>query len=90
MDYQNEVNGYLVTGSNGKSIFLPAAGARDGEEVNSVNTNGFYWTGQLWQDFGGSMQWYGYRINFSSTWYEKVIISALMATLFVQWQDINK
>lgn len=68
---KNEVNGYLVTGSNGKSIFLPAAGARDGEEVNSVNTNGFYWTGQLWQDFGGSMQWYGYRINFSSTWYEK-------------------
>jgi len=42
---RNEVNGWKVTGPNGKSIFLPAAGSRscDGS-VGDVGTRGFYWS----------------------------------------------
>ncbi len=37
--------GYLVTGPSGKSIFLPAAGWRDGKSVSGDDNNGSYWTG---------------------------------------------
>lgn len=36
-------NGYRLTGPNGKSIFLPAAGMMDGEEVTNADSYGFYW-----------------------------------------------
>ena len=41
---QNGVNGYKVTGSNGNSIFLPAAGYRDGSDVYGVQRRGDYWS----------------------------------------------
>lgn len=41
------VNGYMVTGPNGKSIFLPAAGNCKGTNVNNKNTDGFYWSASL-------------------------------------------
>ena len=44
---QNGVNGYKVTGPNGNSIFLPAAGYRHGTEVNSRGSNGYYWSSSL-------------------------------------------
>lgn len=44
------VNGYLVTGPNGNSIFLPAAGYRGGEEVRSRGTEGLYWSSSLDSD----------------------------------------
>ena len=37
------LNGYKVTGPNGKSIFLPAAGVRIGEKVSLFNEFGGYW-----------------------------------------------
>ena len=38
-------NGYKVTGSNGNSIILPAAGYRDCDgDVNDVGTGGTYWS----------------------------------------------
>ena len=37
-------NGYKVTGKNGKSIFLPAAGWRDGTSPNLVGEGGLYWS----------------------------------------------
>ena len=40
---ENDVNGYRVTGSNGNSIFLPAAGSRD-TSLTSAGSNGFYWS----------------------------------------------
>lgn len=43
---QNGVNGYKVIGSNGNSIFLPAAGDRYGTEASSVS-DGFYWSSSL-------------------------------------------
>ena len=39
---QNGVNGYRVTGSNGNSIFLPAAGYRKGTDVNNRGKYGYY------------------------------------------------
>ncbi|MBO5263024.1 MAG: hypothetical protein J6B18_02065, partial [Bacteroidaceae bacterium] len=43
----NSVNGYRVTGPNGNSIFLPAAGSRYGTEVDSQGSNGYYWSSSL-------------------------------------------
>ncbi len=39
--------GYLVTGPNGNSIFLPAAGARNGGFAFSVDDHGNYWSSTL-------------------------------------------
>ena len=41
---QNGVNGYNVTGTNGKSIFLPAAGYYDFGGGVSISAQGSYWT----------------------------------------------
>ena len=38
------VNGYEVVGSNGNSIFLPAAGYRYGSSLYSVGSSGYYWS----------------------------------------------
>ena len=40
---QNEVNGYKVTGPNGNSIFLPAAGYRSGSLLYGAGSEGGYW-----------------------------------------------
>lgn len=44
--YKN-VNGYEVTGPNGNSIFLPAAGCRSGTEIIDRGSIGFYWSSSL-------------------------------------------
>jgi hypothetical protein len=44
---QNGVNGYKVAGKNGNSIFLPAAGLRNGTDMHYVGTGGYYWSGTL-------------------------------------------
>ena len=46
----NGVNGYRITGLNGNSIFLPAAGYRDGVEVYSQGYCGHYWSSSLSSD----------------------------------------
>lgn len=40
---KNGKKGYKVTGSNGNSIFLPAAGVRTGASLNHVGEFGYYW-----------------------------------------------
>ncbi|MBR5511824.1 MAG: hypothetical protein IKU50_06405 [Bacteroidaceae bacterium] len=40
----NNTNGYKVTGINGNSIFLPAAGYYNAERISNSNENGYYWT----------------------------------------------
>ena len=40
----NGVNGYKVTGPNGNSIFLPAAGSRDGTSSYGVGSFGLSWS----------------------------------------------
>ena len=46
---QNGVNGYKVTGNNGNSIFLPAAGYRDSSGLYYVGSNGSYWSSSLYE-----------------------------------------
>ncbi len=43
----SNVDGYKVTGPNGNSIFIPAAGYRYGDSFDSVGSYGFYWTSSL-------------------------------------------
>ena len=43
----NGVNGYLVKGSNGASIFLPAAGSYDGADMYESGFAAYYWTSTL-------------------------------------------
>ena len=40
----NNVNGYKVTGPNGNSIFLPAAGYKGGGPTYPAGEDGLYWT----------------------------------------------
>ena len=64
---QNGVNGYKVTGPNGNSIFLPAAGCMLGGALNSALGN--YWSSSLYSGspdsaysvifFSGAVDWYG-------------------------------
>lgn len=45
---QNGVNGYKVTSmNNGNSIFLPAAGYRNGRSLYRASSYGFYWSSSL-------------------------------------------
>ena len=41
---QNGVNGYKVIGPSGASIFLPAAGYRNGGSLSSAGGLGYYWS----------------------------------------------
>ncbi|MBQ8271217.1 MAG: hypothetical protein IJZ22_08475 [Bacteroidaceae bacterium] len=43
----NGVNGYRVTGPNGNSIFLPAAGYIHYENINIAGQRGYYWSNSL-------------------------------------------
>ena len=47
---QNGVKGYLVTGPNGNTMFLPAAGYYSGTTLYSVDTEGRYWLSTLYSD----------------------------------------
>ena len=59
---QNNVNGYRVTGTNGNSIFLPAAGYRNGSSLSLVGSRGYCWSST--PDEGGiNSAWY---LNVSS------------------------
>ena len=44
----NGVNGRMLTGLNGNTMFLPASGQRSGANTSSVGTNGSYWTRDLY------------------------------------------
>ncbi len=41
---QDGINGHKVTGPNGNSIFLPAAGYRTGMDLKALGEDGMYWT----------------------------------------------
>ena len=62
----NGVNGTMMTGPNGNSIFLPAAGLRSvwGIDLYGVGGLGFYWSATPFNSD------YGYCLNFFSVrWY---------------------
>ena len=65
---QNGVNGHKVTGTNGNSIFLPAAGYRDGSSLYSVGEYGFY-CGYYWSSTPhDNRDCDAYRILFTSVY----------------------
>ena len=45
----NGANGYKLTGPNGNSIFLPAAGYRNGTSVDAQGSYGLYRSGSLYE-----------------------------------------
>ena len=49
----NGVNGQKVTGPNGNSIFLPAAGLRWGDNLNYAGNYGQYWSSTLGSNIDG-------------------------------------
>lgn len=58
---KNGVNGCIVTGPNGNSIFLPAAGSPDSKGVNyDAEKYGNFWTGSC--DVGFLDPWEGYPV----------------------------
>ena len=59
---QNGVNGYRVTGTNGNSIFLPAAGYRDDSTLYFAS-DGHYWSSSLDTYHAGS----AFRLSFDSS-----------------------
>ena len=57
-------NGYKVTGPNGKSIFLPAAGFRENSSLCYSEKKGTYWTSVPISRFNDTN--YSYSLNFDS------------------------
>lgn len=53
LSYSNNVSGYLVTGPNGNSIFLPAAGYYNKNNNIGLNSSLYYWTNE--QNLQGSL-----------------------------------
>lgn len=51
----NDVNGQLVTGPNGNSIFLPATGRKYGSHVSYFNSEGYYLSATLLDDLDSHM-----------------------------------
>lgn len=62
---QNNVNGYLITASNGNSIFLPATGYRYKFNLSNVGSVGSYWSSSLFT----STPYYAWHVQFFSDYF---------------------
>jgi len=60
---QNGVNGCRFTGSNGNSLFLPAAGLRGDSSLYGDGDYGYYWSSSLGTDPGHA---WGFSFGFGS------------------------
>lgn len=60
---QNGVNGCRFTGSNGNSLFLPAAGLRGDSSLYGDGDYGYYWSSSLGTDPGRA---WGFSFGFGS------------------------
>lgn len=60
------INGYLVTGPNGNSIFLPAAGIRNVLGDTASNLWGYYWTSDLYPNLPYEAYGINYRRDLSA------------------------
>lgn len=62
---KNGINGSLVTGPNGNSIFLPAAGYCLGTDFGGISEYGYYWSSSL----SASINAYFFRLSSNNvTW----------------------
>ena len=58
----NGVNGYKVTSiANGNSIFLPAAGYKDGSSLYGQGSYARYWSGTYYSEYSSSSSYYNER-----------------------------
>ena len=74
---QSGVNGLKVTGPNGNSIFLPAAGFRWIDNLSQAGSNGYHWSSSLSPKYdseaygldfdSGGTNWYWYGCAFGSS-----------------------
>ena len=72
----NGVKGRLLTGPNGKTLFLPAAGQRSGANVSGTGSNGNYWSRELYYVNPTSYRpMNAYKLYFSSSMKQKVSAS---------------
>ena len=62
---RNGSNGYLVTGPNANSIFLPAAGFRYGTYLYDAGSYGDYWSAAS----GSNNATYAYSLDFDSSYH---------------------
>ena len=65
----NDVNGYRVTGTNGNSIFLPAAGYISGKEVEYPGVYGMYWSSTI----GDLFTYHGCCLEFTSQYFVNMV-----------------
>ncbi len=47
---RSDVNGYLITGPNGNTMFLPASGGRGDGNIYESGSCGFYWLNSVYTD----------------------------------------
>lgn len=66
---QNGVSGYKVTGPNGCSIFLPAAGYRSGLLLYSAGRNGYYWSSTPYEGSSNNVYSLYFNSNYQSMYY---------------------
>ena len=50
----NDINGLCFTSSNGRTIFMPAAGSHEWGSLNGFNKYGFYWSSTLHSKYSSS------------------------------------
>lgn len=67
----NGVNGELVTGPNGNSIFLPAAGSRDGRELYGRGSCGCYWSAALYEKHSFSAYYFSFDDGDGGRYYDR-------------------
>lgn len=63
LSYRNEVFGMLVTAPNGNSLFFPASGYRDINDLYNMGENGCYWSSSLDADTPN----YGYSFLYGTS-----------------------
>ena len=69
----NGVYGVVIIGSNGNSIFLPAAGRREGYDLDYTDSYGFYWTSTFWYGGDGRFaEFFGFDSTGYDRWYEEI------------------
>ncbi len=61
---ENDKSGYRITGPNGNSIFLPAAGVKMLDETYYENSYGYYWTSNISPSDAGN----AYNLYFFSSY----------------------
>ena len=66
--------GYTVTGPNGNSIFLPAAGCRYDSDLYNAGSDGYYWSSSLSSYYSGSaygLYFYSDGVNWNDYYFDQ-------------------